>query len=132
VYFKKRRVLFTGEPLVEDGLNGLLRAVGRFIWPSVTQEELARKAAREGLYAVGFLLAVKTIAVVFYAFGYPIFGFTLADSLDVAAFVAVGWGIYKLSRLASVLGLIFYLLEQITVWQTTGQANSWTIPIETA
>lgn len=49
IYFEKRRVLFTGEPLVENGLKGVPRAIWRFIWPSVGQQELAQHASRQGL-----------------------------------------------------------------------------------
>jgi hypothetical protein len=33
--------------------------------------------------------------------------------LDVGIFVAIAWGIYKMSRIAAVVGLVAYIAEQI-------------------
>ena len=129
VYFKKRRVLFTGEPLVEDGLSGLLQAVGRFIWPSVTQEKLARKASRQGLYAVAIILVLQILLLAFAAFGHPLSGVQsadlVADSLELVLYAAIGWGIYKMSRVASILGVLLYLAERIMLWENQGGPSAW-------
>ena len=116
IYFQKRRVLFTGKPLVEEGPTGLLRTVGRFIWPSVAQQELARRASRQGVYAVAIIAVIQTTLLTFCVLGYPLFGITAADAVDLALFVAIGWGVYKMSRVASVLGILLFLTERILNW----------------
>jgi hypothetical protein len=123
IYFRKRRALFSGPPVVDDGIQGLLKAIGRFLWPIVTEEESARKAWREGVYAVAVIVFVQSILVTFSAFGHTLFGVTRKGWVDGALFAAIGWGIYKQSRAASVLGIIFFLVERIVRWTTGGSVQ---------
>jgi len=116
IYFKKRRALFSGPPLVEDGIRGIFRAIWRFIWPSVASLESAKKASREGLYAAVIITLVTLILVSFNALGYPLYGFRLWSLLDASMAGAIAWGIYRLSRTASALGILFLIVEEVDNW----------------
>jgi hypothetical protein len=65
IYFKKRRILFSGPPLVKDGIRGVLKAVWHFIWPSVASLESATRASREGFYAAAIMTLLTVILVSF-------------------------------------------------------------------
>jgi S1-C subfamily serine protease len=56
------------------------------------------------------------IVVSFAALGHPILGFDLWNLLDASIFAAVAWGIYTLSRIASALGIFFFIVEQMYSW----------------
>jgi hypothetical protein len=40
--------------------------------------------------------------------------------VDVVIFLAIAWGIYRLSRIAAVLGLVVYGLGQVLMWIEIG------------
>jgi tetratricopeptide (TPR) repeat protein len=108
--------------MVDDGIWGVLKAIGRFLWPVVTDDESARKALWEGVYAVAAIVVIQSILVTLSAFGRTLFGITVRDWVDGAVFAAIGWGIYKQSRAASVLGIILFVVERFVSWTilTTG------------
>ena len=88
---------------------------------SLTIEDVdsAKKAARLGLYASMFVSAFGIIWIVFKQpeliaeYGYGVF-------IDSLVFALIAWGIYKMSRTASVLGLLFYLFQQIVAYPSFG------------
>jgi hypothetical protein len=123
IYFKKRRVLFSGPPLVEDGIRGVFKAIWRFIWPSVASLDSATRASREGFYAAAIMTLLTLILVSFSALGYPLFGIDVWSLLDASISAAIAWGIYRLSRTASVVGIFFFIVEQVVSW-TTGTPGS--------
>lgn len=123
IYFKKRRVLFSGPPLVEGGLLGVFNAVGRFFWPSVASLESATRASREGFYATTIVALLTLILVSFSVLGYPLFGFNPWSLLDASIFAVLAWGIYRLSRVASTLSIVFFIVEQVYSWTTLASSS---------
>jgi hypothetical protein len=112
IYFKKRRVLFSGPPLIEDGVRGIFKTIWRFFWPSTASLESARKASRQGFYAASIVAAMTLLLVSFSALGYPLFGVNSWSLFDASVFVAIAWGTYRMSRTASALGILAYIVEQ--------------------
>jgi serine protease Do len=117
IYFKKRRVLFSGPPLIDGGILGFFKTVGRFIWPPILDRETARKASREGFYAVSIIFVLQVILMAFSAFGHTLFRLTISGWWsDAALFAVIGWGIYRISRTAVLLGIILFLSERFVPW----------------
>ena len=83
-------------------------------WPEIRDLESARKAAIQG-FAGAFLQAVTSLAFAAWtAFKASFFGVNMATFLVAAAiFGAIAIGIFRLSRVAAVAGLVFFLPEPI-------------------
>lgn len=88
------------------------------VFPSVDSLEAAKQAAYQGR-AAAILVAVITTAFILISIA---FGGSLGAGMpqvdawafwDVGLFVAIAFGIHKLSRVAAVAGLLIYLAEQI-------------------
>ena len=86
-------------------------------WISIDSIESARTAARQGVWAAGLVAAITAVlAVISMTTGGMPAGFPHVNAWafwDVGFFVAVAWGIHKMSRVAAVIGLVLYLIEQI-------------------
>ncbi len=112
VYFKKRRTLFSGPPLVEGGIKGLFHLIARLPWPPVKDQRWVTIAAREGLYAAAFVSVDTAIFAIGSAFGYTnSAGIDVYALVDVGTFGAIAWGIFKFSRVASVMGVLMQIFE---------------------
>lgn len=107
VYFSKRRQLFSGPPLVEGGIRGFLSAIRQFLWPSLGNTEQAKKACREGFFAAVIVASLTTLVAISGALG-----FNLWSLVDAGIFAVLAWGIYKLSRTATLAGIVFFLIEK--------------------
>ena len=102
------------------------RALDTF-WPTVTDEDSAKRAARSGFWMAVWLAAVNT--------GVPLLSVAVnilrpnvsrifLDSLgDGIAFTVIAWGIHKLYRTAAIAALCLYLAERIDMWTTVGPKN---------
>lgn len=77
-------------------------------WPEITDEISARKAAMQGVIAAGFVAIVTAILSIG---GW--FGTKPSTLIDALIFAGLSFGIRKMSRMASVLGLILYIIERI-------------------
>jgi hypothetical protein len=92
----------------------------QFFWMPINNKETARKAAMQGVWAAGFVSVitaiVTTIAIANNGALANIMPQINAWSfLDAGIFAAIAWGIYKMSRVASVTGLVLYIAEQIVI-----------------
>ncbi|MBW4518560.1 MAG: hypothetical protein KME16_02345 [Scytolyngbya sp. HA4215-MV1] len=82
----------------------------------------AQKVARMGTWAACFvtgmtaLLAIASIVGVLPS-GVPINGWAL---IDAGIFGAIAWGIYQMSRVAAVAGLVVYIAERIYMQVAAG------------
>jgi hypothetical protein len=75
------------------------------LWPDVSEIVAAQTVARNGMYA-GFLISGLTSL-------FAVTGVTPRLSLfDGLLFLAIAIGIRRMSRVAAVLGLVLYLIEQ--------------------
>lgn len=93
-----------------------------WLWPTIDDMESAKKAAHKGA-AAAFVITIVTGAVTFLAVqGVEIFK-DLANSssfIDAGLFLVIGFFIYRLSRIAAVIGLLLYIGEQVMMIQAAG------------
>lgn len=75
-------------------------------WPKLTNEKDAKDASVQGVFAAGLNAVATTL---FVATG----GIPTTSLLDAAVFAAIGFGIYKMSRIAAVTGLLAYVAERL-------------------
>jgi len=82
----------------------------------------AQKVARQGTWAACFVAGMTTLFAVASIAGvlskdFPIDGWALVDA---AIFGIIAWGIYQMSRVAAVAGLVIYCLEKIYMQSVMG------------
>lgn len=94
-----------------------------WIWPSVVDITAAKKASKQGLWASTWCAGATIVFVVLAQFGVQMFNFDLWALLDAFLFIIIGWGIYKMNRIAAVAGLLLYILERISMWSEHGSKN---------
>lgn len=86
-------------------------------WPKIDSMETAKAVARQGAWAALFVaLFTAALTVVSMVAGNLPENLPQPDAWSfwgVGLFVAIGWGIYRMSRIAAVAGLVIYSLEQI-------------------
>ncbi|MEM1264059.1 MAG: hypothetical protein AAGH76_16800 [Pseudomonadota bacterium] len=90
-------------------------------WPNTATIDGARSAARQGVWAAGFVATVTTALAIYSRFGEAIVGVDLWALGDVILFGIIGIGIWRLSRVASVLGLGLYIAERVWMFQANGK-----------
>lgn len=95
------------------------RKLSQTVWPSITDEPSARKAALQGVGVAAFISVATTI---FAIFGF--LGFDLNSLVDATTFAIIAWGIFKMSRFAAVAGLIMYLFERGYEVAEAGKINN--------
>lgn len=102
-----------------------------WLWPVVTNEEEAKKAAKRGAYAAT-LVAVLTAAVALIAIGAkgPIMGMDGWAMLDALLFALIAWKIFKLSFPWAIVGLLLYLAEVSWRWSKVGIPNGGGVVIQ--
>lgn len=84
------------------------------LFPSIDGTESAQEVARQGVWAS---LLVAGFTTFFILLSFAGVSFLNAWSfLDVAAFVAIAYGIHKMSRIAAMVGLALYVAERVVLW----------------
>ena len=95
----------------------------RWYWPEITDAESARSAAKlargAALFCAGITLVVTILAIMGVELVQKL-GVSAWSLLDVALFLAVAWGIHRMSRTAAVFGLILYALERLFMMLESG------------
>jgi hypothetical protein len=89
-------------------------------WPAVSTREQAKAATKGGVIVCGVIVVFTGALALYSLFGKSILGITPLSFIDVVLFAAIGFGIWKLSRVAAVAGLVFYLIVQGYNWVTVG------------
>jgi len=92
----------------------------RGLWPEVEDLETARSASRQGMWAA-VIVAVLTAIV-------AAFGFLGADAsafIDAVLFGLIAFGIYRVSRVAAVAGLLLFVLERVMMFAQTRQTGGF-------
>ncbi len=79
----------------------------------ITDVEGAKSLAKQGFYASMVISGMTTLMIILGVAGLQLFDIGLSGFIDVAAFLAIGFGIRKMSRIASVLGFSLYIIEKI-------------------
>ncbi len=96
-----------------------------WIWPKVIDLKTAKLANRQGVWAASFVAVVTAVFSALGAAGIQLFEFTFGawSLIDACIFGVLSFGIYKMSRIASVAGLGLYLIERADIWITYGPKN---------
>ena len=93
------------------------------LWPDTSHLDGAKAAARKGLWAA-CLVVVAVTGLAFYSeFVSPLLIFDIWGLIDSLLFALVAVGIWRLSRIAAIVGLGFYLAEQWYLWTISGLGN---------
>jgi hypothetical protein len=74
----------------------------------VRSVEGARRAAKRGTWAAALGATVTSTAVL-----RGRHGLTAWNWIDVLLVVLIAWGIYRMSRVAAIAGLVLYIIERI-------------------
>lgn len=94
-----------------------------FLWADVSTPEHARSAAKGGMIAAFIVAAVTSVLMLYAHFKEPLLNVTDWSFVDVLAFAFIAFGIGKMSRIAAVAGLVFYLVGQAVIWAAPGPKN---------
>lgn len=94
-----------------------------WIWPSIVDTTSAQKASKQGLWASAWCAGATIIFVVLSLLGFQMFNFDMLALFDAFLFIIIGWGIYKVNRIAAIAGLSLYILERILMWTEHGPKN---------
>jgi hypothetical protein len=82
-------------------------------WPAILDEETARKVARQAFWVAVAVAGLTVLFATLAAFGIPmIAGVDAWAFLDAALFSVIAFGIWKMSRLAALAGLVLFVLER--------------------
>jgi hypothetical protein len=95
----------------------------RWYWAEITDAESARSAANAARGAALFCAGMTLVATVLAMMGIEFLqqlGLNAWSLLDVALFLAVAWGIHRMSRTAAVLGLVLYGVERLMMMAENG------------
>ncbi len=90
--------------------------------PQIATLSDAQKVGRQGTWAACFVAGLTALVAVaalsgILPPGFPISGWALVDA---ALFGVIAWGIYRMSRVAAVAGLVVYILERIYMQSALG------------
>ncbi len=100
-----------------------------FLWPSVDTPAAAEAATKSAAWAAIFCAAVTLLMVILTASGVSL-GWTMSRSpsaiVDAAIFAGIAGGLLRKSRIAAVLGLVWYIIGWLSVFSEHhhGSTNS--------
>ena len=101
-----------------------------WFWPTVTTRDEARIAAKQGVWAAGFVAVVTSLVAAYAgATGNAVMGIDAWAFLDAAIFAGIAIGIYRMSRIASVVGLVLYIAERLFMMATSQGAGGIVVVI---
>jgi hypothetical protein len=88
---------------------------------TISDEQSARKVARQGMWAAFFVAIVTGGASFLAGAGVPLFtGVGATAWVDAVIFAGLGVGIWRMSRVAAVAALLLYIAERIALAPTVG------------
>lgn len=90
-------------------------------WPAVDTLEAAKSTAKLGGVTAAIVAVVTAIVAILSLFGVEFA--SIWALIDAGLFALISFGIFKMSRIAAVLGLLLYLWGQITQMLSTGSMN---------
>jgi hypothetical protein len=86
------------------------------LWPAVGDEQAAVLAARQGFHAAVYCSIVTAIFAVLGGFGFQIMDFNLWCLIDAGLMAGLAFGIRRMSRVAAVIALLYYVACRIDLW----------------
>lgn len=112
---------------MQGGFRNKLLAV---LWPSADEDEGARRAAFQGVFAAGFSAAVALVAAVAAVLGRGFWGANLSNFIDAGIFALIAWRIRRMSRVAALVGSALYLIGRLSVSLKSPAASIALAPFE--
>jgi hypothetical protein len=92
-----------------------------WLWPAITSEEEAKKAARSGVYAAGYVAIITgLIAIIAIVLREKVLGMDGWAMVDALLFAFLAWRIFKHSLGWAIAGTMIYFGEICWRWSTTG------------
>jgi hypothetical protein len=92
-----------------------------WFWPAVDTMDAAKEAAKQGAFTAAIVSGITAIFAILSLFGV---GDTSISALtDAGLFALIAFGIYRMSRVAAVVGLLLYLWGQLSQLLDTGRTN---------
>jgi len=101
-------------------------------WPDIRDRETARKTARQAIWAAIFVVVVTLVFATLAAFGTSVAGISPAAFLDAAIFGIIAIGIWRMSRVAAVAGLVLFVLERLLMFPENHSTGSLIVGIAIA
>lgn len=91
-----------------------------WIWPSITDTVSAKEASKQGIWACIWCAGATLLFVTLSFLGLSVLGIDAWALIDALLFIIIGYGIYKMNRIAAIAGLSLYILERIMMWLDQG------------
>lgn len=91
-----------------------------WIWPSITDTVSAKEASKQGIWACIWCAGATLLFVTLSFLGLSVLGIDAWALIDALLFIIIGYGIYKMNRIAAIAGLSLYILERIMMWFEQG------------
>jgi hypothetical protein len=105
--------------------NQKIKKTEQWFWPNTGSIEGARAAARQGVWAASFVAVVTFGFAIYSRFAAAILNIDIWALVDVFLFCIIAVGIWRVSRIAAVSGLMLYVLERVWMFQTNGQIGGF-------
>jgi hypothetical protein len=98
---------------------------GILTFPTIVTLSDAQKTGRQGTWAACFLAGIMSLIALASILGrlpdnFPRDGWML---IDAAIFGLIAWGIYRMSRVAAISGLVLYIIERIDMHVMMGKSH---------
>ncbi|MFD3157363.1 hypothetical protein ACFIJ5_10950 [Haloimpatiens sp. FM7330] len=93
----------------------------------ITSMETAKKVASQGVIASIFIAIITTISIALSMSGHAILDVDYWTFIDVGLVLIIAFGIHKMSRIAAILGLVFYTAEKVMAIVLSGGRFSFLI-----
>lgn len=91
------------------------------LWPPVDTLDTAKSTAKLGAVTAAIVAGVTALFAILSLFGVEFA--SIWALVDAGLFALIAFGIYKMSRMAAVLGLLLYLWGQVSQILVTGRTN---------
>jgi nitrate reductase gamma subunit len=93
--------------------------------PTIVTLSDAQSTGRQGTWAACFVTGIMSLVALASILGrlpedFPRNGWAL---IDAAIFGLIAWGIYRMSRVAAVAGLVLYIIERIAMHIVMGKSR---------
>ena len=93
------------------------KSLGEALWPTIIDKVTAKKTSRHGVWAAGFVSVATAIMA---RFGQIV---SRAPFIDAILFAIIAFGIYRMSKIAAVAGLVLFIVVRIDTWIEHGMKN---------
>ena len=91
--------------------------------PEIIDEESARKAAKQGVWACFILVSLTFIFLVAAFYGENFYKVLYLSLIEIALCLIIAWRINAMSKVAAILGLYYYIISIICDFLIFGLSN---------